>query len=270
MLCSRFGNSSHKVDQVSVACWAVCVLRSCGSVCLHAYVCGSMQYWPFCGIFSCLCVEELWDCALMCLWEYKGWAGLWRDVLSVSLGVAGVCLCDCSSMQYWPVCGVWSCLWVEELWECVLMCLWEYAVLAGPWRDELSVSWGVVGVCAYVSLGVCSIGRYVAGWAICELRSCGTVCLCVSGSMQYWPICSGMSYLLVEELPECAYVSVGIHSIGLSVEELWECMLMCLWEYAVLAFGLSVSGWPVCVLRSCGGVGLCVCGSMQYWPVCGE
>jgi hypothetical protein len=51
-----------------VAGRAVCELRKCGSVCLC--VCGSMQYWPFCGIFSCLCVEELWDCVLMCLYEY--------------------------------------------------------------------------------------------------------------------------------------------------------------------------------------------------------
>ncbi len=70
-----------------------------------------------------------------------------------------MCLCVHGSMPYLHACGVLSCPWVEEL----------------------------CGMCAHVSVGVCSVGRSVAGQAVCEFRSC-----------------------------------VG-------------CVLMCLWEYAVLA-----------------------------------
>jgi hypothetical protein len=73
--------------------------------------------------------------------------------------------------------------------------LWEYAVLACLWRVEMSVCGGVVGVCAYVSVGVCSIWLSVAECAVCVLRSCGNVCKCVYGGKPYLPACGGTSCL---------------------------------------------------------------------------
>ena len=97
-------------------------------MCLCVY--GSMPYLHACGVLSCLCVEELWKCVLMCLWEYAVLVGMWRDELSVSCGVAGVSLCVGGKTQYWPVRrGVMGV-------HAHVMCLWEYSVLACLWRVD--------------------------------------------------------------------------------------------------------------------------------------
>jgi hypothetical protein len=102
---------------LSVAFSAVCVLKSCGSVCLRDFelsVCG--------GVVGVCAYVSVAICSV-------GRSVAGRAVCELR-SCGSVCLCVCGSMQYWPVCGVWSCLCVEELWECVLMCLYEYAVLA--------------------------------------------------------------------------------------------------------------------------------------------
>jgi hypothetical protein len=67
------------------------------------------------------------------------------------------------------------------------MCLWTYTVLTCLWHLSSLCLETVVGMFAYVSVGVCSI----------------------------WQVCGGMKILFVEEL--------------------WVFVLMCPWEYAVLA-----------------------------------
>ncbi len=140
---------------LSVAFSAVCVSRSCGSLCFCVFE--SMQYWPGCGVLSCLCVEELWPCGGVCLRvcvsmqqhrvdrvpgffsSRPNWDPPRRRMCPLPLwfrGRGGGVV----PIRTRPVCGEMSCLSVEELRECVLMCLWEYAVLGCLWRDELSVS----------------------------------------------------------------------------------------------------------------------------------
>ncbi len=59
---------------------------------------------------------------------YAVWGCLWRDELSALRSCESVCLCVYGSMPYLR--GGMSCLFVEELWNCGLTCMWEYAVLA--------------------------------------------------------------------------------------------------------------------------------------------